>query len=92
MKKHTKVYLRFFNYGIEDFIPCENCGSKAVDIHHINARGMGGSKKADNIENLMAVCREDHIAFGDKKQFKEELVEIHLKFMKYYGKRNMERN
>jgi hypothetical protein len=34
---------------------------------------MGGSKEADAIENLMALCREDHIKFGDQKQFKEFL-------------------
>ncbi len=57
MKKHTKLYLDYFGYGIEDFIPCESCGAKAVDIHHIEARGMGGDKKADDIKNLMALCQ-----------------------------------
>ena len=61
MKKHTKIYMEYFDYGLEDFIPCEVCGSKAVDIHHIEARGMGGSKSADTIENLMAVCRSCHL-------------------------------
>ena len=34
MQKHTKVYFDFFDYGMDDFIPCEMCGSKATDIHH----------------------------------------------------------
>jgi hypothetical protein len=38
---------------------------------------MGGSKEADNIENLMALCREDHIKFGDNKQYKDFLKEKH---------------
>ena len=68
MKKHVKVYLDHFGYTGNEFIPCEVCGAKAVDIHHIDCRGMGGSKKKDTIDNLMALCRACHIEFGDKKQ------------------------
>ena len=67
------VYFNHFGYDISSFIPCEVCGKTAVDIHHIECRGIGGSKASDNIENLMALCREDHIKYGDKKQFKEFL-------------------
>jgi 5-methylcytosine-specific restriction endonuclease McrA len=77
MKKHTKLYLDYFGYGIEDFIPCESCGSKAVDIHHIEARGMGGNKKADNINNLMALCRQCHLVMGDTKTHMKYLKEKH---------------
>ena len=77
MKNHTNTYLKFFGYDTSDFIPCELCGLKAQDIHHIEARGMGGSKHADNIENLMALCRQCHIEFGDKKQHKEMLKVVH---------------
>ena len=77
MRNHTKTYLKYFGYGTSDFIPCEMCGLKAQDIHHIEARGMGGSKHADNIENLMALCRQCHIDFGDKKQHKEMLKVVH---------------
>ena len=79
MKKHTKIYLDYFSYGGEDFIPCEVCGSRAVDIHHIHRRGMGGSTDADKIENLMAVCRTCHIEYGDKTQYFELLIEAHKK-------------
>jgi predicted restriction endonuclease len=85
LKKHTKIYLDYFGYGIEDFIPCESCGAKAVDIHHIEARGMGGNKEADKIGNLMALCRKHHIEYGDKKQYIEYLKEIHKE--KLDGKR-----
>lgn len=81
MKKHTKIYLHYFGFYESDFIPCEICGKQAVDIHHINARGMGGSKSKDTIENLMALCRQDHIEWGDKKQFKEELQQIHDEYI-----------
>ena len=77
MKKHTKVYLKAMGYDTTDFIPCEICGAKAVDIHHIESRGMGGSKDADTIENLMALCRKCHNAFGDLKQHREMLKAVH---------------
>jgi hypothetical protein len=82
VKKHVKVYLDYFGYGAEDFIGCEVCSSRAVDIHHIEARGMGGSKKADTIENVMALCRDCHVEYGDKKQYMENLKSVHLKKIK----------
>jgi len=68
-----------FGYDTGDFIPCECCGKKAVDINHINARGMGGNPSGDkdHIENLMAVCRDCHITYGDKKEHKEMLKRQH---------------
>lgn len=69
MKSHTKLYLNSFRYDVSDFIPCEVCQAKAVDIHHIRSRKMGGTKKADTIENLMALCRSCHIKYGDKKLY-----------------------
>jgi 5-methylcytosine-specific restriction endonuclease McrA len=77
MKKHTAKYMTYFGYDQSDFIPCEVCGSQAVDIHHIEARGMGGSKEADIIENLQALCRTCHITYGDKKQHKDFLIITH---------------
>ena len=86
MKKHTKIYLDYFNYSIADFIPCEVCGTKAVDIHHIECRGMGGSNEKDNINNLQALCRICHVRYGDKKNFKDFLIETHNKVLKYNKK------
>jgi 5-methylcytosine-specific restriction endonuclease McrA len=76
VKKYTQVYVNHFNYTTSCFIPCEVCGRKAVDIHHIEAR----SKRKDlenDISNLQALCRECHIKFGDKKEFKDYLKEVH---------------
>lgn len=81
MKKHTKIYLDTLDYTIADFIPCEVCSNKAVDIHHIENRGAGGSKTKDFIENLMALCRKCHDKYGDKKQYREWLQEIHNAFI-----------
>ena len=78
MKGHTKIYMNHFGYDVSDFIGCEMCGTKAVDIHHIEARGMGGTKKNDIIENLMALCRRCHLEYGDKSQYMEMLKSKHL--------------
>lgn len=77
MKPHVKKYFEHFGYDQIDFIPCEVCEAKAVDIHHIEARGMGGTKKEEDINNLMALCRKCHEDYGDKSQFKDYLNQIH---------------
>ena len=81
MKKHTKIYLDYFKFKTSDWIPCELCGTTAVDIHHIEARGMGGSTTKDEIINLMALCRQCHIKYGDIKEYKEELKNRHINYM-----------
>jgi len=81
MKNHTKVYMKYFNFKIQQDCFCEICDSYAQDIHHIDARGMGGSSDKDDIKNLMALCRKHHILYGDVPDKKEWLLEIHLKFM-----------
>lgn len=86
MQKHTKIYMKFFGYSVADFIPCEMCGKKATDIHHIECRGMGGSKLKDFIANLMGLCRVCHDKYGDKTQYKDLLKDVHLDFMKKHGK------
>ena len=53
--------MDFFDYGEQDFVMCEMCQQdRAVDIHHLESRGMGGSKNKDYIENLMGLCRDCH--------------------------------
>ena len=51
MKKHVKVYITYFNYVIDDHIPCECCKARAVDIHHLEARGSGFKERANNRKN-----------------------------------------
>lgn len=82
MKNHTKVYLQFFDLCGQEFIQCECCNERAVDIHHIEARGMGGSQEKDRIENLMALCRACHIAYGDIELLKPMLTKIHRYILK----------
>ena len=73
MKPHTKVYLKHFGYTVADYIPCELCCQKSVDIHHINGRGKG----KDEISNLMALCRECHCKAHAHLISKEYLTERH---------------
>lgn len=84
MQKHTKLYLEEFypKWGPDDCFECEieECHACATDIHHIEARGMGGRPSKDNVDNLMALCRYHHDAYGDKTEYKQLLAETHLKF------------
>ena len=77
LPNHTKVYLNHFDYTEADFIPCECCQSKAVDIHHINGRG----KDKDVIKNLAALCRKHHTMCHDEKISKGEMQYIHNCFL-----------
>lgn len=82
MVKHVKVYMDYFGYGEQDVIPCEVCGARAVDIHHINGRGKG----KDVIKNLVALCRYHHnAAHGLEKTYlhKDVLMKIHQNNLKH---------
>lgn len=83
MKRHTKIYLDAFGYDLCDYIASEISGDKAVDIHHIDCRGMGGDPKGskDRIEELQAVTREEHLKYGDKKEWMYFLYSKHYDFL-----------
>ena len=69
-------------YDESSWIPCEVCGKKANWTHHIDCRGMGGSKDKDHIENLMSICAECDSKYGDRKQYMDYLKNIHQAKMK----------
>ena len=79
MTNHLKLYLQESGYSEWDFIPCECCDKISQDIHHIDARGMGGTKNKDEFSNLMAVCRVCHIEYGDITALKYKLKQIHYR-------------
>ncbi len=61
MRNHTKIYYNHFGL-VEQDIPLDEFEYvvndrqvRAVSVHHISKRGMGGSKEKDFIENLMAL-------------------------------------
>lgn len=74
MQKHIVVYFNYFGYTEADFIPCEKCGKKANDIHHIVYRSHVGK---DEISNLIALCRDCHNDAHNCKISKEKLIELH---------------
>jgi|TARA_R110000751_G_scaffold92475_2_gene180975 hypothetical protein len=78
MVKHKRIYLKFFDVGEQDFLACEMCGNRAVDIHHIQAKGMGGSKTKDFIANLIAICRECHTRCHADKDYNRRAKDRHL--------------
>jgi hypothetical protein len=83
VKNYTAIYFKYFGYGIDDVIPCENCGARAQDIHHIHGRGKG----KDVIENLMAVCRKCHTAcHGDSKTYlhPDVMQAVHDNYLKQH--------
>lgn len=79
MQKHTVIYMKYFGHGEQEFIPCENCGKRASDVHHLKFRSQGGM---DEIENLMGLCRKDHERAHNDPEYNEQLKQIHLRFIK----------
>ena len=79
MKNYKKVYLDALGLDETSFVASEISGEKAIDIHHIIGRGKLGK---DIIENLMALTREEHIEFGDRKCYMVLLLKIHRQFLR----------
>jgi 5-methylcytosine-specific restriction endonuclease McrA len=82
MQPHTIVYLEYFGYSTADFIACECCAAKAIDLHHIIPRSKFGKKTKhlqDKIDNIIALCRKCHEDAHAEKLSKEYLQEIHNK-------------
>ena len=57
--KHVLNYYKAFGYDESSFVPCEVCGSRANDIHHVIPRSLGGE---DTVDNLVSLCRFHHDA------------------------------
>jgi hypothetical protein len=87
MQPHTKIYLQHFGYGEQDYIPCEVCKSKAVDVHHIERRGAGGdpTKSKDTIDNLAGLCRICHEKAENSIPFNNYVKNNHKSFIKAHS-------
>lgn len=79
MQNHVRTYTRYFGYTMGDFIPCEYCGSKSCDVHHITPRSIAKKSFVNKIDNLAAVCRGCHDKAHASKEFNEELRAKHIK-------------
>ena len=60
MKKYISLYYERMGLVLGDHIFCEVCLKKASDIHHIIPKGVGGDKRKDVFDNLIALCRGCH--------------------------------
>ena len=83
MPTHGEIYDRYFKIDPHNPRVCELSGLPSREIHHIEARGMGGRASMDFIENLMCLTRQWHDYFGDVPEWKDELKEVHLWFMEH---------
>jgi len=79
MKKHVRVYLDYHGFGEQDFIPSELSGLRANDIHHIKFKSQGGK---DEIENLIALTRDEHNEAHANPVFNKKLKDKHMIYLK----------
>lgn len=87
MQKYAKNYLEYFGYTVADFIPCECCGAKSQDFHHVIPRskfGKNNKEEQDKVENVMALCRLCHVRYGQNKRYNDFLQELHNKTIEYH--------
>ncbi|WP_440880618.1 HNH endonuclease [Tenacibaculum sp. C7A-26P2] len=89
MQSYTRVYLKSFGLDESDFCQCETCSEKvrATDIHHILTRKKH-PEGLNQIENIMAVCRECHNNYGDRIYLIPILFRIHRKVLQLCGVRH----
>lgn len=78
--KHTEVYDSFFGTSPGNRV-CELTGKSPADVTHIHAAGMSADISKHRISNLMALCREAHLYFGDKKEYYEFLTIAHQDYI-----------
>ena len=88
MIQYKQNYCNFFSLDHTDWVGCsiqlEGCRGTAVDIHHIEARGLGGSESKDEVENLIACCRSCHTKVEGVKELKPTLKKIQAAIMKQH--------
>lgn len=91
MEVHQKNYFSYFGISHGEPYYCEICERHATGgIHHLEARGMGSKQTTkdgndiNHIDNLMALCDDDHKEYGDKKQYLPFLKRIHTLRMQVF--------
>ena len=90
MTDFTLTYLKGMAYDpdlsfADQWIPCEICDDKATAVHHIDARGMGGTTQEYKLSDLMGLCTECHEKHGDITDQKPLLRTIHR--LRMYARR-----
>lgn len=89
MKPYVRTYINALGLDSSEPIYSELSRDVANDIHHIEAKGMGGTSNPErnSIFNLMALTRDEHEKYGDRKQYKRFLKMKHMEFLMKKGVR-----
>ncbi len=80
---YRDAYYEGININPQSALMCEMCAilnqvrQRAVDIHHIVPKSLGGE---DVYKNLIAVCREHHNQCHNKTFSEKEVKKIHKTF------------
>lgn len=85
---YIEKYCDYFGYCYDEFIPSELSNKQSADIHHIIFRSAGGK---DNIENLMALTRDEHDESHGGSLRVDYLQEKHNQFKKRYDENRSRR-
>ena len=76
IKNYKKLFADFWGYCESDTPLCWLCNMQvAVDIHHIENKGMGGvaGNRLNRIDNLFPLCRSCHDQVHRNKGINEKL-------------------
>ena len=82
MVKYKKLYLKYWGYGEQDFVPSEHSGNEANSIHHLQFKSLGGP---DEIWNLMGLTQEEHDRAHDDPEFNKQLKIEHAEILRLRG-------
>lgn len=83
MKKHTKMFMNYWDISTADVTPCFACEGEygvIVDVHHLENRGSGGDPQGlkDRPDNLIGLCRRCH-TLAERKEHYNDFCEGKLK-------------
>lgn len=70
--------MDYFGYSETEFMPCEICGARIADIHHLVPKSLSKAK-VNLIDNLIGVCRDCHDNCHRNNNFNQEAMLIHRK-------------
>jgi hypothetical protein len=79
------MFMKYYGYTEADSYAelCWYCNKNVwCEAHHIESRGMGGSKLRDQISNLIPLCRSCHEDSQIINKQKDKLKEIVQRRMK----------
>lgn len=88
---HIHNYYDFFGLEPGDWVGSEISGESCMDFHHIYEKGMGGRKHfkhegieyhIDDVNNVIAVTRDQHNDCHAVMYTKDQLMLLHSKTMR----------